>query len=664
MASTPYARLGSTSSDEIGLPVVSQAPRAGRWWHIRDLDGFFRTFYLYFDAKGLHNVISKGILDHLNIIFVVFVILFLSVVVNYDQLEKHIKEKCADHERFDLMSKDCHGNTPISFYRLLKMHPIIYFILALLLVFWLWSFGAFLRHVQRCYTMQDFYLHELKVAQRDLQTVSWDEMVKKVIDAQERLQLCTKMRTFDVLDVTNLITRQRNFLIALYVQFGPELKVWMPGLGRRIVLSESLQWNIQKILSTVIFDGDSVDKRVWESPQSRAMLSAKLSTYFKVMGVLNLLLAPAVLLIRVAYFFFHNSDSLRKSAGPLAARNWSPYACWLLRDWSEVDHKFRRRLARSMKPAATYVDQFVSETTTIWARFLVFVIGGLFSVLAVLGFVFDEEFMFANLTPNRSVLWWSGILGILLAGAQSLVVDTNMILDHAELLREVRKFTHYYPDEWKGREHRVDTYDQFCRLFQFKGITFLEELCSVLVYTPYLLLFRLPQHSENIVAFFHRYTYRHAALGDFCKLAFFHDKAEGEGMMMDDVCEVFGTGGDMTRDNSGTSYAGAGTDNAERLPHASASLVDIGSSSMQDVRHSAAKLEYSVAAFREEHPSWNPTVRTDHSQMTASAASVVSLPSILEEDTGPKHAAPAPRAHMPPVGLSTPLLFSHEEEEC
>lgn len=80
-------------------------------------------------------------------------------------------------------------------------------------------------------------------------------------------------------------------------------------------------------------------------------------------------------------------------------------------------------------------------------------------VLAVLGFVFDEEFMFANLTPNRSVLWWSGILGILLAGAQSLIVDPNFILDHAELLQEVNKFTHYYPEEWKGREHDLDTYD-------------------------------------------------------------------------------------------------------------------------------------------------------------------------------------------------------------
>lgn len=158
MDSTPYSRLGSTSSDEIGLPVVSHAPSAGRWWHHRDLDGFFRTFYLYFDAKGLYNVITKGILDHLNVIFVVFVVVVLSVVVNYDQLEKHIKDKCADQERFDLMSRDCHGNTPISFYRLLEMHPIIYVILVVLAIFWSWSFSVFLRHVQRCYAMRDFYV--------------------------------------------------------------------------------------------------------------------------------------------------------------------------------------------------------------------------------------------------------------------------------------------------------------------------------------------------------------------------------------------------------------------------------------------------------------------------------------------------------------------------
>ena len=54
-------------------------------------------------------------------------------------------------------------------------------------------------------------------------------------------------------------------------------------------------------------------------------------------------------------------------------------------------------------------------------RFLVFVFGGMFVVLTVLGFIYDEDFLFAYLTPDRSVIWWTGIIGAALALSQSLI---------------------------------------------------------------------------------------------------------------------------------------------------------------------------------------------------------------------------------------------------
>lgn len=127
------------------------------------------------------------------------------------------------------------------------------------------------------------------------------------------------------------------------------------------------------------------------------------------------------------------------------------------------------------------------------------------------------------------------------------------------------------------------SFQHFCRLYQFKGITFLEELCSVLIYTPYLLLFRLPHYSHDIVTFFHRYTYQHPALGDFCKLAFFHDQDNHDSGMVE-MSDVFGADGELGRESSGSSYAGAGgggDSEMERLPHSSASLIWSGSPSMQ-----------------------------------------------------------------------------------
>ena len=188
----------------------------------------------------------------------------------------------------------------------------------------------------------------------------------------------------------------------------------------------------------MVFDGSKVDPRVHSDfLNEQATLAAGLRWRFRWFGVLNWILAVGILLFRLAYFVFHHSDSLRKSAGPLAARQWSPYACYLLRNYSEVEHVFRQRIARSLAPANKYVNMFVSETLSLWARFVVFVVGGVFVALTMLGLIYDEDFLFANLTHGRSVIWWTGILGIILAASQSVIPKEEAQHGFKEALNDV-----------------------------------------------------------------------------------------------------------------------------------------------------------------------------------------------------------------------------------
>ena len=66
-----------------------------RWWHLHDIDGFFRHVYHHYDAKGLYNIVSKGVLDHLRVVVVVMIILFLTVVIDYKQLNDVRKRQCS-----------------------------------------------------------------------------------------------------------------------------------------------------------------------------------------------------------------------------------------------------------------------------------------------------------------------------------------------------------------------------------------------------------------------------------------------------------------------------------------------------------------------------------------------------------------------------------------
>lgn len=565
---------------ELELDVTDDtAETVGRWWHRPDLDRFFKTIYQVFDAKGFSNIVMKGILDHLNIVFVLFVVLFLVVVLDFHDLNQRLEDPCPG-DPIDLTTTDCQGRVPIKFARLMEMSWIAYIIVFIFLGGWLFSLVWFLSGVSYLRTIRSFYEQELNISHRELQTIRWNRVVEKLSEAQSRLKLCTTTEAFDLLDVANLIARKQNFLIALYAndKIRESLEIPVPFMKPRVVLARSLQWNIEKILfSVIIFDGDSVVPEVFSNPDR---ISRSLRRYFKIYGLVNLLLAPFILVFQLAYFFFHNSDSLRRSAGPLSTRQWSPYATWMMRNYSESEHAFRHRLRKSYKPANRYIESFVSELLTIWARFVVFIFGGCFVVLTALGFIYDEDFLFSYLTPDRSVIWWTGIIGAILAGTQSLIPDEAEIVKPEKLLNDVKSYTHYGRAKWEGREESLDTFDEFSQLYQLKIVNFIEELISILL-TPYLLMMRLPQQSDEIVDFFSQHSYKHPYLpGHFCRFAFFRMNEE-ESI----AYNSFHTSGSISKSDF---------DGGADMNYSIA------------LEEHSSKMEYSIAAFNAEHPEWSP----------------------------------------------------------
>ena len=248
-------------------------------------------------------------------------------------------------------------------------------------------------------------------------------------------------------------------------------------------------------------------------------MAADIAFYFKVFGVLAFIFSPLALIGRVAVFSFHHSDQLRKSSSPLSTRHWSPFARERLRNYCEVEHVFQQRLNHGRKPASRYVASFNSEFAAIWARFLSFIVGGFLMILVALGILYEDEFLFSDLTPGHSVTFWLGILGALLAILHSFIPEENTVLDRSSEFRDVVKHIHYFPDHWKGKEHSLDVYDEFNQLFQFKGITLVEELLGLALFMPYILFFRLPQCSQAIVDFFGDNTYERDGVGHVCSVA-------------------------------------------------------------------------------------------------------------------------------------------------
>lgn len=64
-----------------------------------------------------------------------------------------------------------------------------------------------------------------------------------------------------------------------------------------------------------------------------------------------------------------------------------------------------------------------------------------------------DLFVHFEVTPHRTVLFYLGVFGSILAVARGMIPEENMVFDPEMLMTEVVQYTHYMPEEWQGQLH-------------------------------------------------------------------------------------------------------------------------------------------------------------------------------------------------------------------
>ena len=105
-------------------------------------------------------------------------------------------------------------------------------------------------------------------------------------------------------------------------------------------------------------------------------------------------------------------------------------------------------------------------------RFISFVAGSFAAVLLLASVIDPDLFLHFEVTPHRTVLFYIGLFGSILAVARGMIPEENMVFDPEELLREVIQSTHYMPAEWKDQLH-----SQKAGLFLYYRNLYLDSFC-------------------------------------------------------------------------------------------------------------------------------------------------------------------------------------------
>jgi autophagy-related protein 9 len=197
--------------------------------------------------------------------------------------------------------------------------------------YFIWKSIQYLLDMKRLIDVRNFYLYLLNIPDQDMQTITWQEVVARImalrdhnpktaatLTAQQRRWIGSQSKErLDASDIANRLMRRENYMIALFNKDILNLTIPIPFLRKRQLFSRTLEWILMfSILDFVFDDGGQVNQQFLRA-ERRAELSLKLRARFLFAGVMILVLSPFVAgyLLVVYFLMYYHVRGFRRSLG-------------------------------------------------------------------------------------------------------------------------------------------------------------------------------------------------------------------------------------------------------------------------------------------------------------------------------------------------------------
>lgn len=260
-----------------------------RWANVDNLDSFMQDVYDYYRGNGFWCILLDRVLHLVEIGFIAVFLTFLTQCVNYANIPN-------SRTMVQILVPQCTK----------KMSGTWNFALWITSFYWIWKAIQIPLDMRRLSTMRDFYVHLLGIPEHDMQTVSWQDVVARIMElrdsnpktadrarpgARRWLGSQSKER-LDAHDIANRLMRRENFLIALINKDVMDLSIPLPFLKRRQFLSRLLEWTLNFSVMDFVFDERGQVNQEFLKADRRGQLSQKLKARFLFAGVMTLMIAP------------------------------------------------------------------------------------------------------------------------------------------------------------------------------------------------------------------------------------------------------------------------------------------------------------------------------------------------------------------------------------
>ncbi|ROT42693.1 APG9-domain-containing protein [Sodiomyces alkalinus F11] len=522
----PLHSVKSNASYNIGRGVTSHAREKAlwRWTNVSNLDFFMKDVYEYFLGSGFRCIICERVLHLVQSTFLAVFLTFLTQCIDYGLVPR-------SKALSDVVIPQC--TKAMSWYWNLGLWLFVFY--------FIWKMVQFTVDTRRLLNIRDFYTYLLEIPEQDMQTVSWQDVVARIMALRDAnpstalnmtpvqrqwLRTHSKER-LDAVDIASRLMRKDNYFIAMINKDILDMTLPIPFMPKRQFFSGTLQWWIYFSIIDFVFDRSGQVNQEFLKSSRRSLLSRKLRERFIAAGILNLLCTPFWIGYQTFIHFLNYYNEYRKNSATLSDRRYTALARWKFREFNELPHLFQERVNMSYPFASRYIDQFPKRLTEQFARSVMLMSGAIVFVLTVASFLDNELFLGFEITKDRTALFYIGVFGTVWALARGMIPEETTVFDPEYALKAVLDFTHYMPDHWHDKLHSFDVKQEFSQLYKLKVVILLEEITGIFL-ASMVLLFSAPKSSDQIIDFFREFTIHVDGLGYVCSFAEF-DFKQGSG---------------------------------------------------------------------------------------------------------------------------------------
>lgn len=476
-----------------------------RWSNVENLDIFLREVYEYYLGKGFFCIALSRVLKMATIMFVVIFSSYLYSCIDYSKL-------IGAQTLADIRRDHCLAQTSTTHRFLLWIFGIV----------WVLKLFQYISNLRFLWELHDFFAYLLKIDENEIQTISWQQVVQRIIKLRTSNLTTTNIK-LDAHSIVNRIMRQENYMIGLYNKSVLDLNIELPFKGKQPFLTKTLEWSIDMCLSDYIFNDKGMIRPIVLQEDKRELLSLGLKRRFQFAAILNIILAPFAVFYATLYYFFRHFNDYKSDPKNLGARQYTPLAEWKFRELNELYHLFRRRISMSYEPAQWYISLFPREKTEIVLRFIIFICSSFAAVLGMLT-VYDPEFLKLEIRPDQSVLFYLTSLGLAIAVARAMLSSPQdqAIYQPEAAMHQIAEFTHYLPEEWESKLHTEQVKQEFSKLYDMKLKIILRELLSIII-NPIILGINLSNCTDTIIDYFREFSVDVESFGGHvCSLGVFN----------------------------------------------------------------------------------------------------------------------------------------------